>query len=230
MTAFNRREGFYGHPLLRAGAAGQRRRRGLCLRPGNCALSPRTARWASSRSPFLWRRSPRCSSVWPSACPPPGRPAFLACVSRFGARVGGSARRCFFLLSPPSRAARCWRPARSCPRWSGRSARPMPPVFHHHAAAGRWLAAHGARGLAAVGRALCALTPVLLVRLLCLPEGEAAFPGGAARPGAPRRAGRGVYAALNAAMMAGALPTLLALSARKRRACVALLVLLSACC
>ena len=35
-----------------------------------------------------------------------------------------------------------------------------------------------------------------------------------------------LYAALNAAMMAGALPTLLALSARKRRACVALLVLL----
>ena len=37
---------------------------------------------------------------------------------------------------------------------------------------------------------------------------------------------RALYAALNAAMMAGALPTLLALSARKRRACVALLVLL----
>ena len=90
-----------------------------------------------------------------------------------------------------------------------------------------WLAARGARGLAAVGGALCALTPVLLVRLLCLPEGEACFfPAGppdrvlrAALDGA-------LYAALNAAMMAGALPTLLALSARKRRACVALLVLL----
>ena len=50
---------------------------------------------------FLWRRSPRCSSVWPSACPPPGRPAFPACARRASARASaGSARRCFS-CSPP---------------------------------------------------------------------------------------------------------------------------------
>ena len=139
------------------------------------------------------------------------------CASRFGARVGGVCTALFFLLSAVAeRSARVW-PIR--PAYAAGFFITLPLAV--------WLAAHGARGLAAVGGALCALTPVLLVRLLCLPEGEACFfPAGppdrvlrAALDGA-------LYAALNAAMMAGALPTLLALSARKRRACVALLVLL----
>ena len=148
------------------------------------------------------------------------------CASRFGARVGGVCTALFFLLSAVTGGAML----AACAELSA-LVWPIRPAY----AAGFfitlplavWLAAHEARGLAAVGGALCALTPVLLVRLLCLPEGEACFfPAGppdrvlrAALDGA-------LYAALNAAMMAGALPTLLALSARKRRACVALLVLL----
>ncbi|MFR2019305.1 MAG: hypothetical protein ACLS6G_01735 [Christensenellales bacterium] len=148
------------------------------------------------------------------------------CASRFGARVGGVCTALFFLLSAVTGGAML----AACAELSA-LVWPIRPAY----AAGFfitlplavWLAARGARGLAAVGGALCALTPVLLVRLLCLPEGEACFfPAGppdrvlrAALDGA-------LYAALNAAMMAGALPTLLALSARKRRACVALLVLL----
>ena len=148
------------------------------------------------------------------------------CASRFGARVGGVCTALFFLLSAVTGGAML----AACAELSA-LVWPIRPAY----AAGFfitlplavWLAAHGARGLAAVGGALCALTPVLLVRLLCLPEGEACFfPAGppdrvlrAALDGA-------LYAALNAAMMAGALPTLLALSARKRRACVALLTLL----
>lgn len=148
------------------------------------------------------------------------------CASRFGARVGGVCTALFFLLSAVTGGAML----AACAELSA-LVWPIRPAY----AAGFfitlplavWLAAHGARGLAAVGGALCALTPVLLVRLLCLPEGEACFfPAGppdrvlrAALDGA-------LYAALNAAMMAGALPTLLALSARRRRACVALLVLL----
>ena len=133
------------------------------------------------------------------------------CASRFGARVGGVCTALFFLLSAVTGGAML----AACAELSA-LVWPIRPAY----AAGFfitltlavWLAAHGARGLAAVGGALCALTPVLLVRLLCLPEGEACFfPAGppdrvlrAALDGA-------LYAALNAAMMAGALPTLLAL-------------------
>ena len=225
MTAFNRREGFYGHPLLRAGAAGQRRRRGLCLRREIVRFFA-AARWALSRSPLLWRRLPALFLCLAIAWPPPGRPAFPACARRASARASAGLHGAVFLLSAVTGGAML----AACAELSA-LVWPIRPAY----AAGFFitlplavcLAAHGARGLAAVGGALCALTPVLLARLLCLPEGEACFfPAGppdrvlrAALDGA-------LYAALNAAMMAGALPTLLALSARKRRACVALLVLL----
>ena len=140
------------------------------------------------------------------------------CASRFGARVGGVCTALFFLLSAVTGGAML----AACAELSA-LVWPIRPAY----AAGFFITLPLAVWLAAVGGALCALTPVLLVRLLCLPEGEACFfPAGppdrvlrAALDGA-------LYAALNAAMMAGALPTLLALSARKRRACVALLVLL----
>ena len=109
------------------------------------------------------------------------------CASRFGARIGGVCTALFFLLSAVTGGAML----AACAELSA-LVWPIRPAY----AAGFfitlplavWLAAHEARGLAAVGGAL--------------------------------------YAALNAAMMAGALPTLLTLSARKRRACVALLTLL----
>lgn len=81
------------------------------------------------------------------------------------------------------------------------------------------LCAFETRGLAVVGGALCGLLPILLIRLLLLPPGEACFlPEGP--PDAVLRAALDgtLYAALNAAMMAGALPMLLTLSARRRLA------------
>ena len=89
------------------------------------------------------------------------------------------------------------------------------------------LCAFETRGLAVVGGALCGLLPILLIRLLLLPPGEACFlPEGP--PDAVLRAALDgtLYAALNAAMMAGALPMLLTLSARRRLVCAALVVLL----
>ena len=105
----------------------------------------------------------------------------------------------------------------------------------------RFFAAHGAMGFVAVAFSLAALAALFL----CLAErlsaaGQTGLPGLCASRFGARVGGvctalffllsavtdGTLYAALNAAMMAGALPTLLALSARKRRACVALLVLL----
>ena len=78
--------------------------------------------------------------------------------------------------------------------------------------------AAGAAILAAVGAGLCALLPLLLLRLLAIPVGEACFlpamtadlPVRAAVDGA-------VYGALNAAMLVGATPLLLTLGREKRR-------------
>ena len=95
-------------------------------------------------------------------------------LARFGARGGGVCTALFCLLSAVTGGAML----AACAELSA-LVWPIRPAY----AAGFfitlplavWLAAHGARGLAAVGGALCALTPVLLVRLLCLPEGEACF-------------------------------------------------------
>ena len=133
------------------------------------------------------------------------------CRARFGARVGRVCGALFFLLS-----ALVW------------------PIRHAYALGfavtavlAALLCAFETRGLAVVGGALCGLLPILLIRLLLLPPGEACFlPEGP--PDAVLRAALDgtLYAALNAAMMAGALPMLLTLSARRRLACAALVVLL----
>ena len=83
---------------------------------------------------------------------------------------------------------------------------------------GAALAHRGVAGLALPGAALAALMPVLLLRLLALPAGEACF-APAMAPDLPVRAlTDGVlYGALNAALLAGALPLLLPLSRRARR-------------
>ena len=113
------------------------------------------------------------------------------CASRFGARVGGVCTALFFLLSAVTGGAML----AACAELSA-LVWPIRPAY----AAGFfitlplavWLAAHGARGLAAVGGALLRAD----ARSARPPSVSAGgrgllFPGGAARPGAPRRAGRG---------------------------------------
>lgn len=104
------------------------------------------------------------------------------------------------------------------------------PVHHAYAFGmvfslifGFLLAARGIPGLAFIGAALLAVLPVLLVRLLFLPAGEAVF-----SPGFPLHALTDgmIYGALNAAMLAGALPLLLTLSKPKRKKSVLLFCLL----
>lgn len=92
---------------------------------------------------------------------------------------------------------------------------------------GTLLARRGMDGLALSGAALCALLPVLLMRLALLPAGEAGFLP-PMPPQEPLRAGLdgAVYGSLNAAMLAGALPLLLALDRRMRRRAVMLFSLL----
>lgn len=83
------------------------------------------------------------------------------------------------------------------------------------------LALNGARGVALPGAALSVLMPALLLRLLALPGGEAGLSVHLSRltPQLTMSAlfDGAVYGALNAAMLAGSMPLLLSLSARKRR-------------
>lgn len=92
---------------------------------------------------------------------------------------------------------------------------------------GVMLSRGGLHSLALPGAALCVLLPVLLVRLLLLPAGEACFLP-AMSPDLPVRAAADgvVYAALNAAMLAGALPLLLPLAKGTRRRAVLVFTLL----
>jgi len=80
------------------------------------------------------------------------------------------------------------------------------------------LCSRGLHGAAAAGGALLALLPVLLIRMLLLPRGEACFLP-AMTPDLPVRAAAlgAAYGALNAALLAGSLPLLLPLGARIRR-------------
>ncbi len=73
---------------------------------------------------------------------------------------------------------------------------------------GAALAYAGLGGLALPGAALCALLPVLLLRLLALPAGEACFSPSAFQP-VHACADGAIYGALNAAMLTGAMPMLL---------------------
>lgn len=93
--------------------------------------------------------------------------------------------------------------------------------------AGLVCAHRGINGLALPGALLTALLPVLLVRLLGIKSGEACFlpamsPDLPVRPAVDGMA----YGALNAAMLAGMLPSLLSLKAPDRRKAVALFTLL----
>ena len=92
------------------------------------------------------------------------------------------------------------------------------------------LARRGLSGLAPLGALLCVFLPVLMLRLLALPAGEARFLPAMA-PDLPVRAvlDGAAYGALNAAMLAGALPLLLGLSpAGRRRAVIAFSLLFGA--
>jgi len=85
----------------------------------------------------------------------------------------------------------------------------------------------GLRGLALPGMLLCLLLPALLVQLLRIQSGEACFLP-AMTPDLPvRAAAEGTaYGALNAAMLAGMLPSLLGMDTDARRKAVILFTLL----
>ena len=140
------------------------------------------------------------------------------CRARFGARVGRVCGALFFLLSAVTGGAMLAACAElSALVWPIRHAYAL--GFAVTAVLAALLCAFETRGLAVVGGALCGILPILLIRLLLLPPGEACFlPEGP--PDAVLRAALDgtLYAALNAAMMAGALPMLLTLSARRRLA------------
>ena len=139
------------------------------------------------------------------------------CRARFGARVGGVCGALFFLLSAVTGGAMLAACAElSALVWPIRHAYAL--GFAVTAVLAALLCAFETRGLAVVGGALCGLLPILLIRLLLLPPGEACFlPEGP--PDAVLRAALDgtLYAALN---------MLLTLSARRRLACAALVVLL----
>ena len=148
------------------------------------------------------------------------------CAVRFGPRIGGLRAALFFLLSAVTGGAML----AACAELAALTL-PIRGAYGLGFLATLLLAAlfaaFEARGLALIGGSLCVLMPVLLLRLMQLPAGEAGFLPDGPPDSVFRAALDGtLYAALNAAMMAGALPMLLALSPRRRRACVALLVLL----
>ena len=124
------------------------------------------------------------------------------CWARFGARVGGVCGALFFLLSAVTGGAMLAACAElSALVWPIRHAYAL--GFAVTAVLAALLCAFETRGLAVVGGALCGLLPILLIRLLLLPPGEACFlPQGP--PDAVLRAALDgtLYAALNAAMMA----------------------------
>ena len=132
------------------------------------------------------------------------------CRARFGARVGGVCGALFFLLSAVTGGAMLAACAElSALVWPIRHAYAL--GFAVTAVLAALLCAFETRGLAVVGGALCGLLPILLIRLL--------LSAGRARPAFCRKGRRiavlraaldgALYAALNAAMMAGALPMLL---------------------
>ncbi len=139
------------------------------------------------------------------------------CRVRFGAGMGRVTAALFFLLSSITGGAML----AACAELAAL----LLPIHHAYALGmagtlllGVFLACFGISGLAAVGAGLCALLPLLLLRLLAIPVGEACFlpamtadlPVRAAVDGA-------VYGALNAAMLVGATPLLLTLGREKRR-------------
>lgn len=136
------------------------------------------------------------------------------CRARFGRRFGRLCAALFFLLFAAAGGAML----AACAELSAL----LLPLGHAYAlgmGASLLLAAlltrRGLYGLALPGAMLCALLPILLIRLLRMPPGEAAFaPVGHALHAA---ASGLCYGALNAAMVCGALPLLLPLTRRQRR-------------
>ena len=142
------------------------------------------------------------------------------CRLRFGHRLGRCCGALFFLLSAVTSGAML----AACAELTAL----VLPVHHAYALGLAFslivsliLAQAGLGGLALPGAALCVLSPLLFVRLLSRPAGEAQFEPAVSHPAAAMLSGC-VYAALNAAMLGGALPSLLALP-KKRRNTAALL-------
>ena len=136
------------------------------------------------------------------------------CRARFGRRFGKLCAALFFLLFAVTGGAML----AACAELSAL----LLPIRHAYGIgliASLLLAAtltrRGIHGLALPGAMLCVLLPVLLIRLLLMPRGEAAFaPVGHALHAS---ASGLCYGALNAAMVCGALPLLLPLTVRQRR-------------
>lgn len=144
------------------------------------------------------------------------------CSVRFGPRLGALCSALFFLLFTVTGGAMLAACAQLCAL--------IFPVHHAYGAGlsvslllGALLALGGLRALALPGAALCVVLPVLFARLLRLPAGEARFLPAMA-PDIPVRAAAdgAIYAALNAAMLAGSLPMMLPLSRQARLRAVSL--------
>lgn len=153
---------------------------------------------------------------------------FSLCRARFGAQTGMLCGALFFLLSAVTAGAMLAACAELCAL--------VFPIRHAYGVGlgaslflALLLARRGAKGLALAGAALLCLLPLLLLRLLVLPAGEACFLP-AMTPDLPIRAMTdGIsYAALNAALLLGAQPVLLSLPPRTRRRGVLLFALLFA--
>ena len=138
------------------------------------------------------------------------------CRVRFGLRLGRLCAGLFFLLCAVTGGAMLAACAELCAL--------ALPIRHAYGAGlsvslllGALLALGGLRALALPGLALCLLLPALFARLFFLPAGEACFLPGMT-PDLPVRAAAdgAVYAALNAALLAGIMPMLLPLSRRER--------------
>lgn len=141
---------------------------------------------------------------------------FSLCRARFGERVGAVCGALFFLLSAVTAGAML----AACAELGAL----LLPLRHAYALTlavslllALCLARRGMKGLAFSGATLLALLPVLLLRLLALPVGEACFLP-AMTPDLPVRAvSDGIsYAALNASLLLGASPLLLSLPKEKR--------------
>ena len=169
---------------------------------------------------FFFLRLPACLGAF--GCPSLG----ALCRLRFGKRLGRLCSVLFFLLFAVTGGAMLAACAELCAL--------VLPIRHAYAAGlvlsllpALPLARRGLAGLALPGMALCALLPALMLRLLMLPAGEACFLPAMA-PALPVQAAAygTAYGALNAAMLAGTLPMLLALSPAQRRRTAALFSLL----
>ena len=145
------------------------------------------------------------------------------CAMRFGQRFGRLCAGLFFLLFGVTGGAML----SACAELAALTL----PLRHAYGLGmitslllGAFLCMRGISGLALPGAALCVLLPLLLLRLLRLPVGEACFSPAQDALGA---AASGLsYGALSAAQLAGALPLLLAMDRRQRQRGVLLFSLL----